>query len=350
MSRPGIVGSCTVDECKISEGNSCLEGFSENLSDCPNYRKSETVEPQAASTESDIPDDEIPQQPHVALTSGRALRIPEANALAASEPTTVVLLAGPHESGKTTLLASIFERFRSGPFVGHKFAGSETLVAFETICRLSRAASELENPDTERTKVREAELLHLSLVSSGASRRVENLLLSDISGEIFERGSNTSEDLRRIPLLDRADHVSLFFDGGCLSDQARRHACKQQGLTLLRACCEEKVLRKTCSLSVVFSRQDLIVRNKEEPQYFQQLIEDEIESRYRSYFNTAIRYVRLAARPTEVGFGPPVGVEEVLDSWIRGLVESHMSWQTMTSERSGSNQADSYLWKRLGVQ
>ena len=88
--------------------------------------ESETVEPQAASTESDIPDDEIPQQPdeipqqpYVALTSGRALRIPEANAFAASEPTTVVLLAGPHESGKTTLLASIFERFRSGPFVGH---------------------------------------------------------------------------------------------------------------------------------------------------------------------------------------------------------------------------------------
>ena len=77
------------------------------------------------------------------------------------------------------------------------------------------------------------------------------------------------------------------------------------------------MLRKTCSLSVVFSRQDLIVRNKEEPQYFQQLIEDEIESRYRSYFNTAIRYVRLAASPDGSGVwatGRRRGSSRFLDS------------------------------------
>ncbi len=350
MTVSDKLGSCSVSECKISDGGSCLEGFTADLVACPNYSESALIDPPDGSVESDAPNEEVAEEPDVLLSSGRALKIPEANALAASQLTTVVLLAGPHESGKTTLLASLFEKFRSGPFAGHVFAGSETLVAFETICHFSRAASELDEPDTERTKVREGELVHLALESEAGSSSTKNLLLSDISGEIFERANFTNENLRRIPFLERADHLSLFFDGGRLSDSSSRHACKQQGLTLLRACCEEEVLQKTCSLSVVFSRQDLVEADRENTESFQRLIEEEVARRYAGFFDTAVRCVRLAARPKEVKFGPPIGVGELLNVWLQEQDRYESRRRHTSPIPSKRNQADSYLWKRLGVQ
>ena len=62
----------------------------------------------------------------VALSHGSELTLSEASTHARELTTRVVVLAGPVESGKTTILTSLYESFRKGPVAGHRFAGSAT--------------------------------------------------------------------------------------------------------------------------------------------------------------------------------------------------------------------------------
>src|SRR5258706_16328307 len=82
-----------------------------------------------------------------------------ANEVTAQSLTNVILFAGTAESGKTTLLATLYLLFQKGPFATFSFAGSRTLVGFERRVHNARLSSKLSIPRTERSK--SSELLHL---------------------------------------------------------------------------------------------------------------------------------------------------------------------------------------------
>ena len=67
----------------------------------------------------------------VELPSGDALSAEEANQTTRSSVARVIVPVGLVGVGKTTLLSEIYERFREGPFAGHRFAWSRTLHGFE---------------------------------------------------------------------------------------------------------------------------------------------------------------------------------------------------------------------------
>lgn len=109
----------------------------------------------------------------VELSGGGVLSAADADAVTLRSRTQLVVLAGAEGSGKTTVLASIYERLNRGPFAGVQFAGSRSLLGFEEICHLNRLASGGAQPDTQRTiPAEEASYYHLALkgTEDGARR------------------------------------------------------------------------------------------------------------------------------------------------------------------------------------
>jgi hypothetical protein len=245
--------------------------------------------------------------------SGHALVAEEGNLIAASEGARVVALMGPTKSGKTTLLLSIYEEFRHGRFADALFAGSRTLLGFEERCHLSRAASEGEDPDTERTKADAEEvLLHLRIRSKATAKTPTNLILCDLSGELFDDAGESTDALIKIPFIGRAAHVVMFVDGNGLSDLAKRHTIRQEFLTLFRASVESKQFTRLTRVDVVFSKQDCVAQSQERLSIEQ--FQDDIEAVCRARFENhvrSLRFFRIASRPK-----PNKQLVELFNSWL----------------------------------
>ena len=312
------IGTCAAAGCQVADGGSCIEGF-ERLTECPNYLQtppndaevstkgagSRRIEPTPA------PAAEAAEAP-LSLSSGNALTAQEGHQLTGECLTKVVVLMGMVKSGKTTVLAELYEQLCRGPFAGHLFAGSRTIIGFERICYLSRAASQRSAEDTERTKRgTENNLLHLDLVAQDGGRR-HRLLISDLSGELFEAATNATDDVYAIPYLRRADHVVLFADSEKLSDNSQRQYLLNQLLVLLRSCIEGTRICDSSILTLVVSRHDLLAADVDRT--FFDFLETRLRERTGRYFREPIRFLDLAARPTT---GEVYGLGDLLQVWLQ---------------------------------
>jgi hypothetical protein len=159
------------------------------------------------------------------LPHGRDLNPAEAFCVSGRRPTKVIVLAGAVSSGKTTLVTSIYEKFQEGPFVNFSFAGSSTLPGFEERSHRGRMASEAEEPDTERTKLKtEQQFLHLA-VRNNTTQAARDLLITDVSGEKFRLARDFAEECKKLVILKRADVFALLIDGGRLAS-----SCASKGV------------------------------------------------------------------------------------------------------------------------
>jgi hypothetical protein len=251
--------------------------------------------------------------PSVQIFSGHALAAQEGNALAAVSPTRVIAFVGPTKSGKTTLILSLYEAFRQGKFGSCLFAGSRTLLAYEERCHLSRAASELSKPDTERSRAdAEDVLLHLRVRPDPLNdRRIVSFLFFDISGELFEAAGESTAALLQIPFLSHAYRVVMFVDGDKLADLAARHATRQDFLTLLRAGIESGRFHPKTSIDVVFTKQDIVRAHAQrtEIERFQAEIEETCHKRFSSQVHS-LNFHRVASRPH-----PDEGLTDLFRTW-----------------------------------
>jgi hypothetical protein len=131
--------NCSQQGCPFSISGRCLEGF-EPPSICP-YQ-----------TRQDVQQDEVAtyvSQDLVDLPSGEALTERQAAEVARDELSKVIIIAGPFNSGKTTILTSLFEAFQEAPFGNFQFRGSRTLFGFERRCHLGRMESGNEEADRD---------------------------------------------------------------------------------------------------------------------------------------------------------------------------------------------------------
>ena len=312
------IGNCTAEGCQVANGGSCIEGF-DDLAECPNVSRADVADSEAAGgvigqlgQEPSLSRKEIEKPPRP-LYSGNALAVGEAHELTGECASTVVILMGMVKSGKTTVLAEIYEHLCKGPFAGYLFAGSRTIMGFEQICHLSRAVSQGEMEDTDRTKRGAANnLLHLDLVAEENGRR-QRLLITDLSGELFEEATLASENLYSVPYLTRADQVVIFADAEKLSDVSERHDLVNQLLVLLRCCIEESRLKPSCRVTVIVSRHDLLPADMD--QNFLDSMQARIRQRTCVYFDEPTRFLNLAARPAS-GPANAHGLSDLLVGWF----------------------------------
>ena len=248
---------------------------------------------------------------------GEALTAEEALELTRAVPVCVVVLAGPANSGKTTLLASLYEQFHYGPVGGFLFAGSRTLVGFERRCHLSRRASGRDTPDTERTsQTAEDLLLHLSLRPGRAGLRRE-VLFADVYGEAFRLAADSTEECEQLTVLGRADHVGLLIDGEKLASTTHRQEPYSQADALLASCIEVGLLGRHSRVQIVVTKWDILSTGPlaETQMTFAREKSTLLQRRHADRLG-GITHFEVAARPeVSSGVEQPLGLEELLRAW-----------------------------------
>src|SRR5438876_9938239 len=146
---------CGKPECEVVTTGVCAEGHTPSES-CPYYgrpvvRDLEDHDEQARTDERDASAEENT----VRLASAEVLSPAEVDEFLRWRSATFVTIIGERDSGKTTLILAIYDRFLEGPFAGCLFTGSRTLIGFEKRSHLARAESGRSQPDTPHTSIGE---------------------------------------------------------------------------------------------------------------------------------------------------------------------------------------------------
>jgi len=244
-------------------------------------------------------------------------------------PTRVLVVAGLNDSGKTTLVASVYEAFLRYPaFAGYCFAGSETLLGFERRCHFARLASELPRPDTERTARGEMiALLHLRVRPADLSAPRRDVLLTDVSGEIFRDAKDSDLACGRLEVLRRADRLLVLVDGADLAVRHRRFASYSAARDFLRRASDVGMLDDTALVDVLITKWDIVERlegvEKGEAEdyvaHVERWLRDDLASRF-----AGMRFAKIAARPDpESALSLCHGVGALFPAWVEESMISH---------------------------
>src|ERR1700722_16629262 len=300
--------SCAREGCQVSSTEKCLEGFEPAIT-CPYLASAPVLGGEAVATESSA---------FVDLPSGEGLTEVQASGVTRQGVTRVVVLAGPSGSGKTTILTSLFDSFLEAPFANLLFAGSRTLVGFESLCHDARVASGRSYPHTVHTRVEALDFLHLRLAFPSAGLLgPQNLLLSDISGERFKALRDSSDSVKAMPMLRRADHLCIVIDGEKLMDASERHSARSDARTLLRSLVESGMLRPDCRIEVVFAKWDVVITNTA-----QEALASFILDTRKALQETAAKlanpqFFEIAARPRNSRVPFAFGLPTLLRYWLQ---------------------------------
>lgn len=193
------------------------------------------------------------------LYSGQEMSGAELAAVTFAHPTNLILIMGEPNSGKTTLLAALFDVFQKGPFSRHLFAGSRTQIGFEIRCHTARMASGRVQPDTERTTNDEFSYLHLALRKSDLVHPAQHLLFTDVSGERFRQARDYQEEMQRLTILKHADHIFYVVNGDHLSDLAKRQSAKANVIKLLNRAQQANMVAPGSKIILLINKWDVVV-------------------------------------------------------------------------------------------
>lgn len=233
----------------------------------------------------------------------------------------VIILAGGVRSGKTTLIASLYQQFQNGPFANQNFAGSETLHAWERYCHPGRSASMASQADTDRTRVEpHFTFVHLRLRPVDSLGGPTDYLFSNVSGELFDAMRDNPRECSRAESLSRADRFLLLLDGDKLAALDTRASVVADARTLIRRLLDTRALSTRVPIDLLASKWDRIVAANMEGQVGELL--DQLVNAIRSHVNPppAIDWYRLAARPAASNQAP-VGLSDVLARCLAPLAE-----------------------------
>lgn len=253
----------------------------------------------------------------MSLHSGDALTRREANAVMASAPTTLVVLAGAASVGKTTLLSVLYEQYLRGGFAEYLFAGSLTLKGFEDRCHLSRLASWQATPDTERTQRGTGSMmLHLRL----ANRLMEpiDVLFTDIAGEEFDAVRDFPTEASVADIVRRADHFAVALDSTELVNPYLRHAARANTRQLMRSGAEHGLLSRATGIQVVATKWDVIdVDERDSVREFLDQIRTDVVEVMPSVSADVSLHITASRRATDGSIKEGHGFEALLKEWLR---------------------------------
>lgn len=327
-STVGSVGRCKEPDCTFDKDGLCYEGLADPKH-CPNYIDSDSEYEEEIFDEDNGDDVNSTKESSgitqdtpsanlesVDLYTGKELDYTSSLRITLSALTRVIVLAGPNESGKTTLLASIYEQFLRGPIAGYLFAGSETLPALDERCHLSLITSGRQTEHTERTKsFSEETLLHIRVRDEALERQALDLLFLDINGELFKQAIRSTTEAERIKILKRADHLAVLVDGRRLANLKSRNQSASSASMILRSFFEAGMIGERTLVDILFTMDDLIKETEEvnNTTEFLSKVEEDIRAKYEQKLGR-LRFSRIAARTGE-GVDS-YGIPELFRSWV----------------------------------
>ena len=253
----------------------------------------------------------------VALPSGDALTSEEANQTTRSSVTRVIVPAGPVGVGKTTLLSEIYEKFLEGPFAGHQFVWSRTLLGFEQRAHDARIASRRETPTTPRTPIGDSQkFLHLRIAPSDGLPPPRDVLIADWPGEVFHEMRDNVHAAKSHPLLPRADHIAFLVNGESLGTLELRQEAHHDTDMLIQSILDAGV--DGAAKSVIYTKWDAALKgsNPDELDAFTKTFEEELRRKHGTRLGE-LSFVKTAARPAPGStLDRGMNLDEVLRIWL----------------------------------
>jgi hypothetical protein len=306
---------CANRECRIAQGGKCIEGH-DDLAKCPHYDQ----EPEELEEEQDdggqIPGDTfdgLHLSDALPLVSGRADRV------LAMLPARMIGVIGVHDSGKTSVIAGLFDLFQLGPVSGVSFAGSSTLHGFEMICHDARVASERDEPHSERTKRGEVRFYHVDVRREGA---LQSLLIADRSGEEYEEVADLAANATSMFELRRADVITMLVDGRRLSSPSDRADVMGAIPLIIQGMVENGAFARKPNLAIVLTKDDAVQASPRKDRVEQDFrtIVDGIKDTFVGHFGDFSSFV-TSASPKDTNVVRGSGLAEMLDFWLSPSAE-----------------------------
>lgn len=245
--------TCNNADCDFASDGKCVEGY--EIEECP-HAAGLSLEDIPEAEESDVP--LTPVEPTIALASGEALDRDNASNLQRRNVSRSIGLIGPNDSGKTSLIAGVYDLLQEGLLPGAAFAGSSTLIGFEKVCHLARVVSRRAIPHTERTsRGADATFFHLDLHQENIG--LTSVFISDRSGEDYLAVNDQVSQADQFFEVRRADCITLLINGAQLADPRQRHEVKAATPQIVYALVEARAIRKDCRLAIVLTKKDSVV-------------------------------------------------------------------------------------------
>lgn len=253
--------SCTNSDCSFDETGECVEA--QDVETC-RYRTgrvliadlSEEGPPETERAEADGDGDIEVEAESLGLRVGGRLLSAECRGLREAEDTRIVSILAPKDAGKTSLIAGLYEVFLEGIPDSFFFAGSDSLLALENLCHLSRATSNRTRNDMLRT--RRAEGLGFFHLKAEREGRQVGLLLGDRPGETVREAAQGLGAASALQELRSSDAVLYLIDGALLSTLATRNLPLSDAEAILESLTAAKLLDHKPPLGLVLTKADLV--------------------------------------------------------------------------------------------
>jgi hypothetical protein len=300
---------CANRECRVAEDGKCLEGL--ELEKCPYYGRepdNETDPEQAEDTGAEVAFD------GVRLADAHALETPRANRQLALLPSKMIGIIGAFDSGKTSVIAGLYDLFQQGPVSGNLFAGSSTLHGLELICHDARVASERVEAHSERTKRGEVRFYHLDVHHDC---ELVSLLIADRSGEEYEEVADLAANASAMFELRRADVITILVDGRRLSSAIERADTIGAIPMIIQGMVENDAFVRKPDVAIVLTKNDVVMaggNSERATQDFHAIVEG-IRSRFAGRFGELRSFVTCAS-PRDVTMERGLGLPELLQFWL----------------------------------
>ncbi len=305
---------CKNKNCPYDKDGRCIENL---LPNCPNLSPDEAISvDQATSSSAEIK--EFPTGPVFEdLPSGKKLTVTEATQILQSRPAQVVVLGGMVESGKTTLIARIFEMLQNNSVANHNFAASRTLAEFDKLSWHATMESQGASPTTEHTyRSENNHFLHLRVRAVDNTLTAKDVLVCDIPGEIFPEAVAEERVCLELCALRRADHLVLFLDGSVMCKIHERHDPCGKILDFVDRAMQTGQIGHHTALHLVISKCDMLPQvPDDEVLLFVKTAEQSFCERYAGKFGD-LKTWRIAARPVHPVPPTVETIGEIFGTWI----------------------------------
>ena len=298
---------CSNADCRVADTGKCVEGL--ELEACPHYGKAADVEGGDAEGKANAP-------VGIPLPSSAVLSANDAGVLLRRGDSRLIAIIGPRDTGKTSLIAGLYDLFQLGEVNGIGFARSSTLHAFEMACHDARDASRRGVPHTERTQRGEVVFYHLDLCGGSAEDGL-TLLLADRSGEEYSEVADDISAAADLVEIHRADAITILIDGGRLLDAGRRHNIKSDVIMILQGLKDAGAIRASQRIGLVLTKLDLVRASPHAARAEADFtgLRDQLLVAFPDIVPD-IQMFRIAASPTIDAQMRGEGVDAVLQFWL----------------------------------
>lgn len=227
----------------------------------------------------DVQEQNVDIESYINVFLGNGLNLRELVHLSARIPVTMVMVAGPYASGKTTLMVMMYHLFREGLNKKLRFRGSKTMRGYWKRSEKLMQYSANEKPEVDRTSLGFSDnFLHLALLDSKGDER--DFVFVDIPGEVFDEEGEVKE---LEELFFDIENMIVVIDMQKIRDSSERRIVALNTKAMLSNLIKYHILSKSTSLQIVCTKMDSMkgAENLDKCKEYVKKVFGEIETNYR---------------------------------------------------------------------